>query len=586
MSDRTTAPPTLDAATSTRRTTRGSRATRSSCGSRASRRCRSTPPTSAAPPSGWPTTLRAAGRRARRGRRRPAAIPSSTATGSTPRARRRSSSTATTTSSRSTRSTCGPRRRSSRSSIDGRMLARGAADDKGQIHAHVDGRRRRSSRHAAASRSTSSTCSRARRRARRSGLDGWLAANQRPPRGRRRDHQRHGLLRGQPPGDHGRPARADVRPDRRRRLAGRPPLGRLRRAPSRTRPIALAQIIAALKGPDGRIRIPGFYDDVVALDRRGARGDRRAAVRRGGLPQRQSASPALVGEAGYTTLERRATRPTLDVNGIWGGFQGDGLEDDHPGPRPRQGQLPAGGRPGPRRHLREVPRLRRWRSRRPGVDGHASRTSAAGGRASRRSTIPSRRPPPARSRRRSVGRRVYTPRGRLDPGRGRASSRSSACRSCCSGFTQPHENAHAPERVDGPRPTTRGRSGPSSRPSTRSPRSNVRECRTSAVRVGDIGIRPVLRYGAPHRAPRAPCLRGGLRPREHRVSKPTSSRRPLRATGASTPTTAAWRRAPRWTSSSTSTSGSRPATSPSTSRSRSASPRSTRRSAPACAPAS
>ena len=34
--------------------------------------------------------------------------------------------------------------------------------------------------------------------------------------------------------------------------------------------------------------------------------------------------PALVGEAGFTTLERKATRPTLDVNGIWGGFMGEG----------------------------------------------------------------------------------------------------------------------------------------------------------------------------------------------------------------------------------------------------------------------
>src|SRR5664279_526010 len=67
---------------------------------------------------------------------------------------------------------------------------------------------------------------------------------------------------------------------------------------------ALAQIIAALKGPDGRIRVPGFYDDDVY----------RTAL---GLP-------ALVGEAGYSTLERRGGRPTLDVNGIWGGFQGDG----------------------------------------------------------------------------------------------------------------------------------------------------------------------------------------------------------------------------------------------------------------------
>ena len=34
--------------------------------------------------------------------------------------------------------------------------------------------------------------------------------------------------------------------------------------------------------------------------------------------------PELVGEAGFTTLERRGVRPTLDVNGIWGGFTGEG----------------------------------------------------------------------------------------------------------------------------------------------------------------------------------------------------------------------------------------------------------------------
>ncbi len=86
---------------------------------------------------------------------------------------------------------------------------------------------------------------------------------------------------------------------------------------------ALAMVIAALKGPDGRIRIPGFYDDVVALT-----DDERAAL--AALPFDDEAYrehlgvPVLVGEAGYTTLERRATRPTLDVNGLWGGFQGEG----------------------------------------------------------------------------------------------------------------------------------------------------------------------------------------------------------------------------------------------------------------------
>ena len=86
---------------------------------------------------------------------------------------------------------------------------------------------------------------------------------------------------------------------------------------------ALATIIASLKGPDGRIRIPGFYDDVEPLsetDREAIAAlpfDDAAYLERLGLP-------ALVGEVGYSTLERRGTRPTLDVNGLWGGFQGEG----------------------------------------------------------------------------------------------------------------------------------------------------------------------------------------------------------------------------------------------------------------------
>jgi acetylornithine deacetylase/succinyl-diaminopimelate desuccinylase-like protein len=86
---------------------------------------------------------------------------------------------------------------------------------------------------------------------------------------------------------------------------------------------ALARIIAELKGRDGVIRVPGFYDDVVPLDK-AARGrlaalhvDEAAYLARVGVP-------ALAGEAGYSVLEREGARPTLDVNGIWGGFQGEG----------------------------------------------------------------------------------------------------------------------------------------------------------------------------------------------------------------------------------------------------------------------
>jgi len=88
---------------------------------------------------------------------------------------------------------------------------------------------------------------------------------------------------------------------------------------------ALARIITGLKDEHGRILIPGFYDDVVELtadERRRLHElpfDELEYLERLGLP-------ALHGEDGYTTLERRGARPTLDVNGLWGGFQGEGAK--------------------------------------------------------------------------------------------------------------------------------------------------------------------------------------------------------------------------------------------------------------------
>jgi acetylornithine deacetylase/succinyl-diaminopimelate desuccinylase-like protein len=86
---------------------------------------------------------------------------------------------------------------------------------------------------------------------------------------------------------------------------------------------ALCTIVAALKGPDGRIRVPGFYDEVVSLS-----AEEREAL--AALPFDEEAYrasigvPALIGETGQTTLERKVARPTLDLNGIWGGYQGPG----------------------------------------------------------------------------------------------------------------------------------------------------------------------------------------------------------------------------------------------------------------------
>jgi len=86
---------------------------------------------------------------------------------------------------------------------------------------------------------------------------------------------------------------------------------------------ALATILASLKGADGKIRIPGFYDSVLPME-----DWERAQFAK--LPfseaefQANLGVTSLEGESGYTTLERKWARPTCDVNGIFGGYQGPG----------------------------------------------------------------------------------------------------------------------------------------------------------------------------------------------------------------------------------------------------------------------
>ncbi|MCC6989788.1 MAG: dipeptidase, partial [Acidobacteria bacterium] len=83
--------------------------------------------------------------------------------------------------------------------------------------------------------------------------------------------------------------------------------------------MALATAIAAMKDKGGRIKIPGFYDDVVAL-----RDEERAEFAK--LPFNEKryrmdlGAPKLFGESGFTTLERVWARPTFEVNGLLSGF--------------------------------------------------------------------------------------------------------------------------------------------------------------------------------------------------------------------------------------------------------------------------
>ncbi len=87
--------------------------------------------------------------------------------------------------------------------------------------------------------------------------------------------------------------------------------------------MALCQLIGKMRDQNGRVAIPGFYDDVEPLSAY----ERKQSAR---LPfnAREYAGflgvPKLFGERGYTALEQRAARPTFEINGLTSGYQGEG----------------------------------------------------------------------------------------------------------------------------------------------------------------------------------------------------------------------------------------------------------------------
>jgi acetylornithine deacetylase/succinyl-diaminopimelate desuccinylase-like protein len=87
----------------------------------------------------------------------------------------------------------------------------------------------------------------------------------------------------------------------------------------------LSSMIASLHDENGHITIPRFYDDVEVVG-----DDERAKMNQApfSLEDYKAALDidAVHGEKGYTTLERSSIRPTLDVNGIWGGYIGEGAK--------------------------------------------------------------------------------------------------------------------------------------------------------------------------------------------------------------------------------------------------------------------
>ena len=88
---------------------------------------------------------------------------------------------------------------------------------------------------------------------------------------------------------------------------------------------ALAEIISRLKDENGRITIPRFYDDVADLSHAEKKQITMLPFNENGFKE-YVGTDYLSGEKGFSTLERLSVRPTLDVCGIWGGFQEQGTK--------------------------------------------------------------------------------------------------------------------------------------------------------------------------------------------------------------------------------------------------------------------
>jgi len=88
---------------------------------------------------------------------------------------------------------------------------------------------------------------------------------------------------------------------------------------------ALARILASLRDPrTGRVTVPGFYDEVTELTPGEREQVAAAPFDEAAFRELAGGVPVTFGENGYTTTERLTVRPTLEINGVWGGYQGPG----------------------------------------------------------------------------------------------------------------------------------------------------------------------------------------------------------------------------------------------------------------------
>ena len=231
----------------------------------------------------------------------------------------------------------------------------------------------------ASSRSTSSSSSRARRRSSSAHLEHWLETSATSSRPTSRSSPTPASSSRATAGHHLRPARAGVLRDRRGRDRGRPPLRASSAAPSRTRRTPWRRSSRASRAPTAgsAIRV-STTTSCRSSERIGPRSRPSPSTRRRtrhdlGLPAARRRGRVHDARAPRGTPDPRRQRDL-------GRLPGGGEQDDHPRPRPRQGQLPAGDRAGPGQDLRGVPGVRRG-DRAARRDHDASGTSVAGCRA-------------------------------------------------------------------------------------------------------------------------------------------------------------------------------------------------------------
>ena len=172
----------------------------------------------------------------------------------------------------------------------------------------------------------------------RANLDDFVRAHKDELAGRRRRHLRLGDVRSRRAVDLLRPARPGLLPDRSARHARatctRASFGGAVANPA----MVLAQILAQMKDRGGRIKIPGFYDDVRPLTEEERQAWKTAAVQREAVPRRTSARRSCSARPATRRSSASWARPTFEVNGLLSRLHRRGREDRDSGRRDGQGQ--------------------------------------------------------------------------------------------------------------------------------------------------------------------------------------------------------------------------------------------------------